>query len=188
MQSLLLVTRCMRAANPDRGSASGGSPCSRRPGFTATSQSVRFWLAYGRLYFDAPAAMTTSPAETADTRSPEEQEQLDVHRQLLLRKELALECLNKRIARLAIALGLKLDTDMGLSDALEPLPQATPHQRGFQQELRGLLTLRYQMEKQLLDEEGEVAMHRMVSEVEQHMERLGFKHGVDGIHEDQLFD
>ena len=111
-----------------------------------------------------------------------------MRQQLLLRKGAALEGLNKRIARLAIALGLQLDTDVGLREAMEPLAAPTPHQHAFQEELRGLLTLRYQMEKQLVDEVGGEAMHRMVSEVEQHMERIGFKHGVDGIHEAQLFD
>ena len=52
-----------------------------------------------------------------------------------------------RSARLGIALGLKLDTDVGFQMALTPdvTPEAHLHQ--FMDELRGLLTLRYRMEK-----------------------------------------
>ena len=111
-----------------------------------------------------------------------------MRKQLLLRKGAALEGLNKRIARLAIALGLELDTDVGLRDALEPVVPFPSHRHTFQGELRGLLTLRFQMEKRLADEVGAEAMQRMVAEVELHMESIGFKHGADGIHESQLFD
>ena len=106
----------------------------------------------------------------------------------MLRKGAALEGLNKRIARLAIALGLELDTDVGLRDAMETVAPPSPHAHAFQEELRGLLTLRFQMEKQLVDEVGAEAMQLLVSEVELHMESMGFKRGVDGIHESQLFD
>ena len=44
------------------------------------------------------------------------------------------------------------------------------------------------MEKQLLDEVGNQALYTMVDDVEQRMEGIGFKHGVDGIQESQLFD
>lgn len=118
----------------------------------------------------------------------QEQDMLAMRKQLLLRKGAALEGLNKRIARLAIALGLRLDTDVGLREALEPVAPPEPHQHAFQEELRGLLTLRFQMEKQMVDEVGAEAMQLLVSEVEQHMESIGFKPGVDGIHESQLFD
>jgi hypothetical protein len=130
--------------------------------------------------------MTSTLPDTGALQTAEEQTELAVHRDLLLRKGTALEALNKRIARLAIALGMQLDTDVGLREAMEPLAPLAPHQHAFQEELRGLLTLRYQMEKQLVDEVGSKAMHQMVSEVEQHMERLGFKHGVDGIRENQF--
>jgi hypothetical protein len=117
----------------------------------------------------------------------DEQDELAMRRHMLSRKGAALEGLNKRIARLAIALGMELDTDVGLREALEPVAPALPHQHAFQGELRGLLTLRFHMEKQLVDEVGAEAMQRLVSEVELHMESIGFKHGADGIHENQLF-
>jgi hypothetical protein len=132
--------------------------------------------------------MTHTLPDAEAPHNSEEQTELAVHKDLLLRKGTALEALNKRIARLAIALGLQLDTDVGLREAMQPLAPPAPHHHAFQEELRGLLTLRYQMEKQLVDEVGSAAMHQMVSDVEQHMERLGFKHGVDGIREDPLFD
>ena len=135
--------------------------------------------------------MTTSennPTQPLSAQEQQEQDELATRGELMLRKGVAFEVLNKRIARLAIALGLELDTDVGLREALESVDPPSPHAHAFQEELRGLLTLRYQMEKQLVDEVGSEAMHRMVSEVEQHMERMGFKPGVDGIHEHQLFD
>lgn len=115
------------------------------------------------------------------------QEELVAREELMSRKGGAFERLNMRIARLAIALGLELDTDAGLNLALESDLALEPHQRVFRDELRGLLTLRYQMETQLVDEIGSSNMHTLVSEVEKHMDRVGFRHGVDGIHEDQLF-
>lgn len=132
--------------------------------------------------------MTHPQPDPAGPQNEQEQTELAVHADLLLRKGAALEGLNKRIARLAIALGLELDTDAGLCEALEQGPQPAPHQHAFQAELRGLLTLRYQMEKQLVDDIGSETTQRMVSEVELHMESQGFRHGVDGIHEDALFD
>jgi hypothetical protein len=114
----------------------------------------------------------------------EEQDVSAARQELMARKETALQGLNMRIARLAIALGLELDTDVGLRMALEP--GLTPHQRPFLDELRGLLTLRYQMEKQFVDEVGNQLTHQIVAEVEQHMERIGFKHGMDGNREGPL--
>ncbi|NVO06050.1 MAG: hypothetical protein HXX19_09040 [Rhodoferax sp.] len=118
----------------------------------------------------------------------EEQEEQAARKVLMTRKEGALEALNMRIARLAIALDMELETDTGLQKALEPSVTLEPHQRPFLEELRALLTLRYHMEKQLLDEVGNQTLHTIVDDVEQHMERIGFKRGVDGIHESQLFD
>lgn len=106
---------------------------------------------------------------------------------LMARKEAALEGLNTRIARLAIALGLDLTTDVGLRQAMEPGRVFEPRQRPFLEELRGLLTLRYLMEKQLVDELGSQSLHEIVTDVERHMERIGFRHGMDGMHEDELF-
>ena len=50
-----------------------------------------------------------------------------------------------------------------------------------------MLTLRYQMETQSLDEGGNQVLHRIVDDVELPMEHNGFKYGVDGIHASQLF-
>jgi hypothetical protein len=133
------------------------------------------------------ASPSETPSETPPT--PAEQTALEIGGEMLERKGEALEGLNKRIARLAIALGLALETDAGLQQALHPVARPDdPHSHASQEELRGLLTLRYQMEKQLVDELGDRGLQHMVAQVEQHMERSGFKHGVDGIHEDQLFD
>ena len=102
------------------------------------------------------------------------------------RKRAALESLNTRIARLAIALGAPLDSDAGLNAALHLAEQQT--QQPFHAELRALLTLRLRMEKEWVDELGEATMHQLVVEVEQHMEQRGFRHGVDGVYGERLFD
>jgi hypothetical protein len=118
----------------------------------------------------------------------EEQDALLARKDLMARKGAALEDLNKRIARLGIALGLKLDTDVGLRMALTPDVTPEPHLHQFMDELRALLTLRYQMEEQLVEEVGSLTTHQIVVDVERHMERIGFKPGVDGTHEDARFD
>ena len=163
-------------------------------GLSPLYRQVTIWQGWAFIlsaYLWTPTAMTpseTDPTEPLSAQEQQEQDELATRGELMLRKGVAFETLNKRIARLAIALGLELDTDVGLREALEPVDPPSPHAHAFQEELRGLLTLRYQMEKQLVDEVGSEAMHRMVLEVEQHMERMGFKPGVDGIHEHQLFD
>lgn len=98
---------------------------------------------------------------------------------------MALEGLNTRIARLAIALGVGLESEAGLNAALHVADTQPPHP--FQEELRALLTLRLRMEKSLADELGEDALHQLVADVEQHMERRGFHHGVDGVYGERLF-
>ena len=130
--------------------------------------------------------MTQSQFEPIAPFTAEEQANLGVRADLMARKEAALEGLNTRIARLAIALGLELGTDVGLRSALEPGLALAPHQQPFLAELRALLTLRYQMEKQLVEELGSQTLHTIIADVELHMERIGFKHGVDGMRQDPL--
>jgi hypothetical protein len=132
--------------------------------------------------------MTHSEPEPTISLTAEEQDALLARKDLMARKSAALEGLNKRIARLGIALGLELDTDVGLRMALTPDVTPEPHLHQFMDELRALLTLRYQMEDHLVEEVGSQATHQIVADVELHMERIGFKHGVDGTHGDHPID
>lgn len=115
-----------------------------------------------------------------------------------------------RIARLAIALGVALDNEGEVTSLMseehdtpvlhERRVSADPgdaahahtgpecrvaHQR---QELRGLLVMRYEIEKRYVDDAGITAAHQIMIEAEQQLERKGFKPGADGIDLDRLFN
>jgi hypothetical protein len=116
----------------------------------------------------------------------------------LQRMALSIEELNARIARLALALGVSLQTEGALSQLLhgpqaetEPHPfQSTPERRvaGKWLELRGLLVLRYGVEKRCVDRVGVSATRQILVQTEAHMLREGFQYGADGIDLHRLFD
>ena len=124
--------------------------------------------------------------------------------------EASIETLNARIARLAIALGVSLDNDDEVAALMnehqeptvspelrDPSAQVSgthastspehrvAHQR---EELRGLLVLRYSMEKNYVHDAGVPATRQIMDKAEQELERRGFKPGADGIDLDRLFD
>jgi len=127
----------------------------------------------------------------------------------LQQMEASIETLNARIARLAIALGVSLDNDgevAGLmSEHHAPTvlherrvasghPEAahastSPEHRVAHQreELRGLLVMRYGVEKRYVDDTGVTVTRQIMVEAEQQLERRGFKPGVDGINLERLF-
>ena len=132
------------------------------------------------------------------------------HADRLAQMEAAMETLNMRIARLAIALGVALDNESEVASLMgeehgttvlherrvsaDPLDAAhahigpesrVAHQR---QELRGLLVMRYEVEKRYVDDAGITVTHQIMIEVEQQLQRKGFKPGVDGIDLDRLFN
>lgn len=134
----------------------------------------------------------------------------ELHADRLAQMEAAMETLNMRIARLAIALGVALDNEGELASLMGEEHDATvlherrvsadpvdaahahigpecrvAHQR---QELRGLLVMRYEVEKRYVDDAGITATHQIMIEAEQQLERKGFKPGVDGINLDRLFN
>jgi hypothetical protein len=119
----------------------------------------------------------------------------------------SLEALNARIARLALALDIALD-DQAALQALVASPQiksvaverresgqsavvayAGPERRKAHQreELRGLLTLRYQLEASSVNEHGLALTRQVLVEAQDHLVRQGFKPGADGLGLDQLF-
>lgn len=128
----------------------------------------------------------------------------------LSRMEASIGDINARIARLAIALGASLKTDEDVNRIISRPRASSPEQdrrsgqeRRLQtrveqgpdrrvahqwEELRGLLVLRYGVEKRYVDELGvDVTRHIMV-EAEHKLEREGFAPGADGVDIERLFD
>ena len=113
----------------------------------------------------------------------------------LHRLEQAMEQLNSRIARLALALNISLADRANLEAALkEPhdaaaayletveLGEGPAHRvRAERAELRGLLVLRYSVEEKLAESLGFTELQELLGKIEQHMEREGFAHGADGM-------
>lgn len=124
--------------------------------------------------------------------------------------ESSFEALNARIARLAIALHVSLDSDQAISSLMSEHPLATvalkrrllterrgqprtspgpdrrlAHQR---EELRGLLVLRYGVETRYVAQHGVLTTRQILVESEAHMTRDGFKPGADGPHAAHLLD
>jgi len=124
--------------------------------------------------------------------------------------EAAMATLNMRIARLAIALGVSLDNEGEVASLMgEEHDTTVLHERRVsaehpdsahahigpecrvahqRQELRGLLVMRYEVEKRYVDDAGITVTHQIMIEAEQQLERKGFKPGVDGIDLDRLFN
>ena len=134
----------------------------------------------------------------------------ELHLDRVHQMEAAMETLNMRIARLAIALGVALDNEGELASLMgEEHDASVPHERRVsadpldvahahngpecrvahqRQELRGLLVMRYEVEKRYVDDAGITVTHQIMVEAEQQLERKGFKPGVDGIDLDRLFN
>jgi hypothetical protein len=113
------------------------------------------------------------------------------------------EELNARIARLAIALGVSLETDEAVQRVLgiagvraksgppEGVPERRRQRNAFSGsdrrqthkwvELRGLLVLRYGVEKQYVEAYGLEATRHLLHATEEHLTRDGFKPGADGL-------
>jgi hypothetical protein len=117
------------------------------------------------------------------------------------RMEHSIEEINARIARLAIALGISLDNEEHIASVLhappsEPVPverraDRQGHGRPWggldrrvahtRQELRGLIVMRYGIEKRFVDQVGAPATRQIMIDAEAHMSREGFKAGADGV-------
>lgn len=120
-----------------------------------------------------------------------------------------IEELSCRIARLAIALGVSLKTDAEVAHAISHrelvaaqdlsgshpdrhetfLISSTVDRRQYHlhEELRALLTMRYNIESHDVEEFGVIATRQMLIDVETHLERKGFQQGATGIDLEQLF-
>jgi hypothetical protein len=122
------------------------------------------------------------------------------------RMSASLDALNARIARLAMALGVSLDSQAEQDAVMAAIPKAvvperrqvgssnpvigvsperrTAHKRN---ELRGLLALRYHLETVSVNENGLLLTHQVLNEAHAHLVRQGFKPGADGLDLDDLF-
>ena len=134
----------------------------------------------------------------------------DLHVDRVHQMEAAMETLNMRIARLAIALGVALDHEGEVASLMgEEHDTTVLHERRVsgnspdgehahvgpecrvahqRQELRGLLVMRYEVEKRYVDAAGITVTHQIMVAAEEQLERKGFKPGVDGINLDRLFN
>ena len=108
-----------------------------------------------------------------------------------LRRESTVTDLTMRIARLAIALHLKLDQEQDVHRVLNqasPLEHPAGHSTSDQHlrsrawtELRGLLVLRYELERHLVEDMGLHLSRRILEDAELHLTIAGFQPGVDGL-------
>lgn len=104
--------------------------------------------------------------------------------------------LNERIARLAIALGVSLEHEEDVRRVLQHKPatrapshdaHAPPHNDSHHDmshvwtELRGLLVMRYGIEKHIADDLGASVTRRVFEQAEAQLASEGFKPGADGL-------
>ena len=108
----------------------------------------------------------------------------------LHRLEASFEALNARIARLAISLGVPLDHEEHIHELLRS-PQAVdfadPQHKRYWIELRGLLVLRYGLEKSAVEKVGVQTLKQILMDAEEHLAIEGFKPGADGLWIHELF-
>lgn len=98
--------------------------------------------------------------------------------------EASFEALNERIARLSIGLGIALNEDQQIHELLcmkQPQHCHDPHHVRSWTELRGLLVLRYSMEKNFAEKVGAETLKQILLEAESHLVSSGFKPGADGL-------
>lgn len=123
--------------------------------------------------------------------------------------KLSFQELSVRIVRLSVALGVSLKDERDLQRVLSrpatPAPtndrRSTPDRRAGDragrgpdrrvahqwEELRGLLVLRFGVEKRCLDEFGIDVTRRILTETQAQLERAGFERGADGIDVERRF-
>ena len=120
-----------------------------------------------------------------------------------------IEELSCRIARLAIALDVPLSTDAEVAHAINHGEFVAAHEQlghnadchetflisstvdrrktHLHEELRALLTMRYNIESHYVEEFGVIATRQILIEAQTQLEREGFQQGAAGIDLDQLF-
>jgi len=125
---------------------------------------------------------------------------LSAEAERLARMEGAIHELNVQIARLAILLGVSLESREQVALALQHTPAVAQERRGSsgsyrgperrsahrREELRALLVMRYELEKNYVEELGPEVTQQLMLRNEQALTRLGFRRGADGVDLDLL--
>jgi hypothetical protein len=111
----------------------------------------------------------------------------------LLHLEQDFEALNRRIARLALHLGLALPDERSVEYALHEVSGRigaldTPsHELHLWHEFRGLLVLRYRLEARSAEAIGAPHLQAVLQAAEDRLARSGVPAGQDGLHLQELF-
>lgn len=125
--------------------------------------------------------------------------QLQAQANSLHRLDTSMSELNARIARLAMVLGLSLDNEDDVRRVLahhpDPHPLHAAQGPEFQKlehehvliELRGLLVMRYGIERHIVEDQGANVTRRVLEQAQAELSRHGFKPGADGLDLEQLF-
>jgi hypothetical protein len=125
--------------------------------------------------------------------------QLQAQANSLHRLDTSMAELNARIARLAIVLGVCLDREDDVRRVLTHRPDPHPLHAAqgpeFQKrehehvliELRGLLVMRYGIERHIVEDQGASVTRRVLEQAQSELTKHGFKPGADGLDLNQLF-
>ncbi len=109
---------------------------------------------------------------------------------MLERMEEVIEELDKRIARMAIGLNVDLSDEENLLTIIhqkhEHFESNHSHEKTHIHELRGLIVLRYGIEKQYVELIGAKATKQLLLIAEEHLLQMGFHQAADGINLDFL--
>ena len=130
--------------------------------------------------------------------------------ELVQRLSASLESLSERIGRLAIGLGISLDDPQAVqklmdqkqipaidrerrvapADGQASFTPMTGERRAahLREELRGLLVLRYQLETDILKDNGLTVVRQVIEQAEGRLIQRGFKPGADGLDLDNFFN
>lgn len=117
----------------------------------------------------------------------------------LHRLDKSMVALNSRIARLAMVLSVSLEDEVVVRQILDHRPD--PHPMHAEQgarfhalehehvliELRGLLVMRYGIEKHIVQDQGAHVTRKVLEQAEAELSRNGFQSGADGLNLEHLF-
>jgi hypothetical protein len=113
---------------------------------------------------------------------------LDEHANTLQRWSQELIEINERVARLGMALGLHLEQPTDVQRVLDlnmgPLPKAPDKAHRFRnewKELRGLMVMRYRLEKMMSQSHGASTTRELLEMSEAALAHKGFRPGQDGL-------
>jgi hypothetical protein len=113
---------------------------------------------------------------------------LDEHANTLQRWAQEITHINERVARLGLALGLHLEQPSDVQRVLDldmgPLPKEPEHAHRWRNEwmeLRGLMVMRYRLEKMMSQSHGASTTRELLEMSEATLAHEGFRPGQDGL-------